>query len=118
MIDSLFDFSVWKLVLAVVLFIISSIAKSECDTIKFRPHKAWFQTDFWLERKNPELRGFLLKYPLSFAYGGWHLMDSTRNTCYIIQIFLWFAIPYYWFILIIVISYMLYGLIFELFYQN
>lgn len=116
--NELFDFSLWKIVLAVILFLISSIAKSECDTIKFNPHKAWYQSNFWLGKKDLTKRSWKYKYPLSFVWDGWHLMDSTRNTCYIIQIFLWFAIPYYWFIPLVVLSYVMYGLVFELFYQN
>lgn len=109
-------------IISLVLFIVSAIAKSECDTIIFSPKKAWFQTDFWLGKKDLSKRSWLFKYPLSFLWDGWHLMDSTRNTCLVMIMLLpyiiMFSVAWYWVLLFIVLWYMIYGSIFELFYQN
>ena len=82
------------------LFFISAVAKSECDTIIFSPKKAWYQTKYWLSKKDITKRSWLFKYPLSFAWDGWHLMDSTRNTCLVLILLMpyivIFSIAYYW----------------------
>ena len=104
------------------LFLISAVAKSECDTIIFSPKKAWFQSEYWLSKKDITERSWLFKYPLSFLWDGWHLCDSTRNTCLILVMLMpyivIFTIAWYWVLLFIVGWYMLYGGIFEVFYQN
>ena len=104
------------------LFFISAVAKSECDTIRFKPHKAWYQNDWWLGKRPLSKRTWLFKYPLSFAWDGWHLMDSTRNTCLVlvmlIPYIIIFTIAWYWVLLFVVLWYMIYGAIFEIFYQN
>ena len=109
-------------IINLLLFFISAVAKSECDTIKFKPEMAWYQTDFWLGKKDLSKRSWLFKYPLSFAWDGWHLMDSTRNTCLVgvllVPYLVIFNIAWYWILLLIILWYMIYGSIFELFYQN
>lgn len=122
----LFDISIFQLVIMtiinLVLFGISAISKSECDTIRFKPEDAWYQTEFWLSNKDAKKRSKLFKYWLSFLWDGWHLMDSTRNTCLTIILLMpyivIFSIAWYWILLFIVLWYMIYGGIFELFYQN
>jgi len=117
----LFDISIFQLVIMtiinLVLFGISAIAKSE-----FKPEDAWYQTEFWLSNKDAKKRSKLFKYWLSFLWDGWHLMDSTRNTCLTIILLMpyivIFSIAWYWILLFIVLWYMIYGGIFELFYQN
>jgi len=49
-----------------LLFIISAISKSECDTIKFNTKKACFQSNYWLDKKDLLKRNKLFKYALSF----------------------------------------------------
>lgn len=104
------------------LFFISAVAKSECDTIKFNSKLAWYQTDFWLGKKDISKRSWWFKYPLSFMWDGWHLMDSTRNTCLVmimlIPYAILFSIAWYWVLLFTVLWYMIYGIVFEIFYQN
>ena len=104
------------------LFLISAVAKSECDTIIFSPKKAWFQSEYWLSKKDITERSWLFKYPLSFLWDGWHLMDSTRNTCLVgvllVPYLVIFNVAWYWIILLIIGLYMFYGTLFELFYQN
>jgi len=117
-IDNIFIFNFYRAGIFIISFIISAIAKSECDTIKFTPHKAWFLTDYWLGKKDVSKRPWLYKYPLSFMWDGWHLMDSTRNVCLIIISLIWFSISWYWYVLLVIAGYILYGLVFELFYQN
>ena len=109
-------------IINLIFFFISAIAKSECDTIKFKPKLAWYQTDYWLGYKDISKRNWWFKYPLSFAWDGWHLMDSTRNTCLCIVIImpfvLYYGIMWYWVIGTVVLLYILYGIIFEIFYIN
>lgn len=62
-------------IIQVTLFIISAIAKSECDTIRFKPQQAWYQNDWWLGKRPLSQRNWWFKYPLSFAWDGWHLME-------------------------------------------
>lgn len=106
-----------------IFFIISAIAKSECDTIKDKKfNMIWFKTKYWESQKDTTKRSWLFKYPLSFMWDGWHLMDSTRNYCLSMIVLIPFILAYsssWYFILgFSIILYVIYGLIFELFYQN
>lgn len=104
------------------LFILSAIAKSECDTIRFKPTMAWFKTNYWLGLKDISKRNWWFKYPLSFAYDGWHLMDSTRNTLLVLILLMpyivFLEIAWYWVVLSVILLYAFYGIVFEIFYQN
>lgn len=104
--------------ITVLLFIVSAVAKSECDTIRFTPYKAWSKSDFWLGKRNTKNRNWIFKYPLSFLWDGWHLMDSTRNVCFITICLLPLNLTWYWFTPAVVLGYATYGIIFEIFYQN
>jgi len=109
-------------VINLIFFVISSIAKSECDTIRFKPKMMWFKTEYWASNRDVTKRSWWFKYPLSFMWDGWHLMDSTRNTCLCIVIImpfvLYYGIMWYWVIGTVVLLYILYGIIFEIFYIN
>jgi len=100
--------------LILFLFIISAIAKSETDTIKFKSNKAWLQSDFWLGKKDIKNRSWLFKYPLSFLWDGWHLVDSVRVLCLCSIVVLSLGIDYYYAIAL----YVMHGVIFETSYIN
>ena len=95
-----------------------AVAKSETDTIRFNPHKAWYQTDYWLSNKNTDNRGWWLKYPLSFMWDGWHLLESIKIIClyFIVGIALQLSAEYV--ALVVLMGYIVNGIIFEYFYQN
>ena len=95
-----------------------AIAKSETDTIRFNPKKAWFKTEYWLSKKNISERSWLYKYPLSFMWDGWHLLESIKIVCLyaIVGVGLQLSIEYV--LLTILIGYVVNGCIFEYFYQN
>ncbi len=105
-------------VINLLLFFISAVAKSECDTIMFDPKKAWFQTIYWLSKKDTSKRSWLFKYPLSFLWDGWHLLESIKIVCLyaIVGIGLQLSIEYV--LLTILIGYVVNGCIFEYFFQN
>ena len=55
-----------------VLFIIATIFNTEMDTIKYKPNKSWYpQNIFWI-KDDATGRSWLLKYPLSMLWDGWH----------------------------------------------
>mgnify|MGYP007124157505 CR=1 FL=1 len=101
-----------------LLFIISAIAKSETDTIRFKPLQAWFQSDFWLEKKDVTKRSWLFKYPLACLWGGWHGMDTVRILCLCSIIIIHYGIIWYFAIPLIILLYAIHGIIFEIFYIN
>lgn len=114
---------IWLGIINSVLLIISAIAKSECDTIKDKKFDMiWFKTKYWESQKDTTKRSWLFKYPLSFCWDGWHLMDSTRNYCLSMIVLLPFILAFSlsWYIVLIfsILIYIMYGLIFELFYIN
>ena len=105
-------------ILIVLLFLLSAIAKSETDTIRFKPLQAWFQSDYWLSRKDVAKRSWWFKYPLSFAWDGWHLMDTIRILCLCSIIIIHYGIIWYFAIPLIILLYAIHGIIFEIFYIN
>lgn len=98
--------------------VIYAITKSETDTIRFKPEKAWYQTEFWLSEKDTKNRSWWLKYPLSFLWDGWHLLESIKIVCMLSIAAIGLGLVYYYAILFVISFYLIHGLIFEAFYQN
>ena len=95
-----------------------AIAKSETDTIRFNPQKAWYQSEYWLSKKDVSKRSWLFKYPLSFMWDGWHLLESIKIICLYIIVGIALQLSVEYVALVVLTGYLINGLIFEYFYQN
>lgn len=100
----------------IALIIIIGIFNSQMDVIKFKPHKSWFQSEFWLGigKFNPAKRSWLLKHPLSMFSDGWHVCKFVvrLSESYALSMFTNYN-PF----LEVIVIYILIGVCFEIFYN-
>jgi hypothetical protein len=89
--------------LAIALFLLSVLAKSNCDKKAFR--------EGGVERSDG--RGWIVKTALSFLLGKWHRWDAVRVMVLCIAIILCTNISVFWALPL----YLIHGLIFEIFYN-
>ena len=86
-----------------ILFIISAIAKSQCDKKAFKEGGV----------ESSSGKGWLMKVPLSFLLGKWHFFDAVRVMSLCVIVTLALQIDVY----LCVVFYLIHGLIFELLYR-
>lgn len=100
----------------VITYCLSELFDSQMDTIKFRPNKAWFRSNWYL-RNNWQTKNWFLKVPLSFLNDGWHFIKMLRLvtidiiTAILLQQYLHTNI-----VLLVLALYIVHGCIFETFY--
>jgi hypothetical protein len=99
-----------------ILIAIIGILNGEMDTIKTVPHKAWFK-GWWIENNwkyENELVQWIMRFPLSFAKDGWHLLKSI---CMVLgAVAVWASPQVEWYYILIYIG--VFGIFFNLSYHR
>lgn len=66
---------VWVVLSAVF---VAGVLLGEAETVKFKPLKSWFLSDWYLEKLRPAMaKNWLLNNVLSFVLGGFHLWKTV-----------------------------------------
>ena len=86
-----------------IIFILSIVAKSNCDKKAFQ--------EGGVERSDG--RGWIVKTAFSFLLGEWHRWDAIRVMSLCIAVVLCADLPIYW----ALVFYIIHGLIFETLYR-
>ena len=97
-----------SMILIIILFVISAVAKAEQDQLNFGTTKIKWS---WWTNKDSNF-AFWLKVPFSFFENGWHLCDAIRTFSLLLAISI--LMGYWWLSFIL---YLCYGIIFELSYR-
>ena len=109
---------------SIISIIVSFVFSGEMDTIRFKPDKAWLQSDFWLGKGkyDSKNRNWFLKYIGSMLSDGWHLCKFIRVYFILIPATFLFLILLGWntsyFLLWNFITYTFGGMIFEISYSK
>jgi len=103
------------------LLAVIGIANSQMDVIKFQPHLAWFDSNWWLalDGFSWDQRSWFTKNIFSFVSDGWHFLKAVQifGYSFLISYFINKELEVHCKIIGAVIIYAVTGLFFELGYN-
>ena len=105
-----------NILIVAICLISAGIFNSEMDTIKFRPEKAWSQSEFWL-RNLWEVKWFRKTFGF-FTLDGWHLCKGAMIYSFLFPAAFLITGNIFWAVLLDIPLMMFQGAIFELSYNN